>query len=62
MLGMFSLNVSILGRQGTCEKYGRFQCNNGRCINKYKVCDFINGCGDNSDESRTDGAFCGRCA
>ena len=59
---MFSLNVSISGRQGTCEKYRKFQCNNGKCIYKDNVCDFINNCEDNSDESRTDGAFCGRCA
>ena len=56
---MFSLNVSISGRQGTCEKYRNFQCNNGKCIYKDNVCDFINNCEDNSDESRTDGAFCG---
>ena len=36
-----------------------FQCNNGKCISKYNICDFDNDCGDNSDESRTDGAFCG---
>ena len=61
LLGMFSLYVSILGRPGTCEKYDRFQCNNGKCISKLGICDFRDDCGDNSDESNTDGALCGRC-
>ena len=61
LLGLFSLYVSILGNPGTCEKYGRFQCNNGKCISKSNVCDSYDTCGDNSDESRADGAFCGRC-
>ena len=59
---MFSLYASILGRPGTCEKYGMFQCNNGKCISKNYICDFDNNCGDSSDESRTNGAFCGRYA
>ena len=59
---MFILYVSNLGRPGTCEKYGKFQCNNGKCIAKYYICDGYNHCGDNSDESRADGAFCGICA
>ncbi|CAB4028560.1 deleted in malignant brain tumors 1 -like isoform X1 [Paramuricea clavata] len=29
---------------------GAFQCRNGRCINKSRVCDKNNDCGDNSDE------------
>ena len=62
LLRLHSLFVSLLGKSGTCEKYGRFQCNNGKCIYKENICDFRNDCGDNSDESRTDGAFCGRCA
>ena len=51
--------VLILGKPGTCEKYGMFQCNNGKCILKSGICDFYDHCGDNSDESRTDGALCG---
>ena len=57
---MSSLCVSISGKPGTCEKIGRFQCNNGKCIEKWEVCDSLNHCGDNSDESIKDGAFCGR--
>ena len=48
-----------LGEPGTCEKIGKFQCNNGKCIWKSQICDFIDHCGDNSDESSTNGAFCG---
>ena len=62
VLRLFSLYVSLLGKPGTCEKYWKFQCTNGKCISKYLICNFRNDCGDNSDESRTDGAFCGRCA
>ena len=62
LLRLFSLFVSLLGKPGTCEKYWMFQCNNGKCIYKTNVCDFYNDCGDNSDESRTDGDFCGMCA
>ena len=51
--------VLILGKPGTCEKYGKFQCNNGKCISKYRICNSRDDCGDSSDESRTDGAFCG---
>ena len=36
-----------------------FQCNNGRCIYKDFICDSYDDCGDKSDESKTDGAFCG---
>ena len=57
---MISLPVSISGKPGTCEKIGRFQCKNGKCISKLYICDSRNDCGDNSDESMKDGAFCGR--
>ena len=36
-----------------------FKCNNGRCISKSYLCDSDDDCGDKSDESKTDGAFCG---
>ena len=60
LLGQSNIYLSILGKPGTCEKYDMFQCNNGKCIDKSEICDFYNGCGDNSDESKTDSAFCGR--
>ena len=59
-VGMSSLCVSISGKPGTCEKTGRFQCNNGKCIGKSDVCNSCDDCGDDSDESMKDGAFCGR--
>ena len=55
----FNLYICILGKPGTCEKIGKFQCNNGKCISKYLICNSNDNCGDGSDESKTDGAFCG---
>ena len=57
--GQFNLSIFILGKPGTCEKIGRFQCNNGKCISKSYLCNFDDDCGDNSDESKTDETFCG---
>ena len=57
--GQFNTSILILGRPGTCEKYGLFQCNNGKCILKSYICNSRDDCGDNSDESKTTGAFCG---
>ena len=59
--GQFKLSILILGKPGTCAKYGLFQCDNGRCSNKFWVCNGIDNCGDNTDESKTHGAFCGMC-
>ena len=36
-----------------------FQCNNGKCISKYYICNSRDDCGDNSDESKTTVAFFG---
>ena len=36
-----------------------FQCNNGKCILGRYICNGYDNCGDNSDESKKDGAFCG---
>ena len=60
LLGIVSVCFLISGKPGTCEKNGEFQCNNGKCINKYYICDLKDHCGDKSDESKSDGAFCGR--
>ena len=60
--GQFRPSIFILGRPATCENYGLFQCNNGRCTHKFTICNGIDNCGDNSDESKIDGAFCGMCA
>ena len=57
--GQFNTSILILGRPGTCEKHGKFQCNNGKCIYKDYICNSRDNCGDNSDESMTTGAFCG---
>lgn len=35
-----------------------FQCKNAKCILKAYTCDFTDDCGDNSDESTTDGPTC----
>ena len=55
----FNTSILILGRPGICEKYGLFQCNNGKFTYKGYICDSHDNCGDNSDESTTTGAFCG---
>ena len=60
--GQFRPPIFILGSPGTCENYGMFQCNNGKCIHKFSICNGIDNCDDNSDESKIDGAFCGMCA
>ena len=57
--GQFNKYILILERPGTWEKYGLFQCNNGKCIRKTYICNSRDECGDNSDESKTTGAFCG---
>ena len=57
---MISLCFSFAGKPGICEKIKRFQCKNGKCIDKNYICNSRNDCGDNSDESMKDGAFCGR--
>ena len=62
LLRLSNIYLSILGKAGTCEKYEKFQCKNGKCIDKFRICDFNNDCGDNSDESKRDPVFCGRCA
>ena len=62
LLSLSNIYLLILGKPGTCEKYRRFQCNNGKCIYKFEICNFNNDCGDNSHEAKTDQVFCDRCA
>lgn len=49
--------VSRLGKS-LCRDH-EFKCNNGKCINRLRICDSKNDFGDDSDESRTDGPLCG---
>lgn len=42
-------SVTTISPTGNCPT-GQYKCNNGKCINSTLVCDFINNCGDNSDE------------
>ena len=44
---------------GLCD-LSKFRCNNGKCIEKEFICDSNNDSEDNSDESQTDGALCGK--
>ena len=60
LLGIISVCFLISGKRGRCEKFGLFQCNNGKCINKCYICDWEDHCGDNSDELKPDGVSCGR--
>ena len=57
LFSQFKSSILILGMPGICEKDGLFQCDNGRCIYNHYICNGIDICGDNSDES-----FCGMCA
>ena len=43
------LSAVIPTTQPSCAPH-RFQCSNGRCIAKKRVCDFLDDCGDSSDE------------
>ena len=57
--GMINLSILFLAKNGTCEKYGMFQCDNGKCVLKTRICNSMDDRGDNSDESKTLGDFCG---
>ena len=57
LLLFYYSSASCLGKP-SCLLH-EFQCNNGKCIMGWHVCNLKNDCGDYSDESRTDGALCG---
>ena len=54
----FSLDFFLHLGKPSCN-YQEFQCNNGKCIYEWDICDGKDDCGDNTDESKTSGAFCG---
>ena len=60
LLGIISVCFLISGKQGTSEKIGKFQCSNGKCIEKDLIWNSHDDCGDNSDEYMKDDPFCGR--
>ena len=41
----------FLGIKGKCLDT-QFECDNGKCINADDLCNYVNDCGDNSDEQR----------
>ncbi|XP_067041502.1 suppressor of tumorigenicity 14 protein-like [Acropora muricata] len=46
----FTYSAEVIpATQPSCAPH-RFQCSNGRCIPKKRVCDFLDDCGDSSDE------------
>ena len=52
--GVVNDDLNYLHLESTsCRRY-QFQCENGKCINHYNVCNLRDDCGDNSDET-----FCG---
>ena len=59
LYGQIISSILILRKAATCEKHEIFQCNNAKCIWKYRILDSRDDCGDNSDALRTNGAFCG---
>ncbi|KAL3858895.1 hypothetical protein ACJMK2_009144 [Sinanodonta woodiana] len=48
--GTFRIVVGTIETGAVDECYGEFQCKNGRCIDKNKVCNGHDNCGDSSDE------------
>lgn len=50
-------HVLIFAAKKGCSS-SEFKCKNDRCIPKEWTCDKADDCGDNSDESTTDGPRC----
>ena len=53
------LSVNFVLHLAIIHGWDEFQCSNGKSIPDSNVCDLIDDCGDNSDESRSNGALCG---
>ena len=45
-----SINVCLVSSETECEGKEYFRCTNGACLPAHVVCDYVDDCGDGSDE------------